>query len=292
MKKTVLILLSFLLFSAPLYAETSVWKVQSKSSLLYLGGTIHVLKSSDFPLPREFDIAYADSELVIFETDITGMQSPEIQQLMMSKSMYADGMTLKKALSPDTYAVLKEYCDGIGIPVASLNTLKPSIVVLTLLVIELQKLGIMNDGVDHHFFHKTAADGKKTDTFETIEEQIEFIVSMGEGNENRYLIYSIRDLKKTKQMFSTMTAAWRSGDVDKLSELFLKEMKKEFPKLYKTLFTDRNNKWLDKIETYLQTPQKEFVLVGVGHMVGEDGLIEQLKRRGYDVKQLNSATLH
>ena len=39
-------------------------------------------------------------------------------------------------------------------------------------------------------------------------------------------------------------------------------------------------------------PQKEFVLVGVGHMVGEDGLIEQLKRRGYDVKQLNSATLH
>ena len=93
-------------------------------------------------------------------------------------------------------------------------------------------------------------------------------------------------------MFSTMTAAWRSGDVDKLSELFLKEMKKEFPKLYKTLFTDRNNKWLDKIETYLQTPQKEFVLVGVGHMVGEDGLIEQLKRRGYEVKKLNSATRH
>jgi len=292
MKKTAFISLSFLLFSAPLYAETSVWQVQSKSSLLYLGGTIHVLKSSDFPLPKEFDIAYADSELVIFETDIGGVESLKTQQLILAKGMYDNGMTLRKALSSEAYDALKEYCDGIGLPVASLNRYKPSIVVLTLLLTELQNLGIVSGGVDHHFFHKTVADGKKTDIFETIEEHIDSIISMGEGNENHYMIYSIKDLKNVSQTMSTMTAAWRSGDVNKLSELFAKEMKKNFPKLYKSLLTDRNNKWLDKIETYLQTPRKEFVLVGVGHMVGEDGLIEQLKMRGYDVKKLNSATLH
>jgi len=292
MKKTAFILLSFLLFSAPLYAETSVWKVQSKSSLLYLGGTIHVLKSSDFPLPKEFDIAYADSDLVIFETDIGGVESLKTQQLILAKGMYDNGMTLRKALSSEAYDALKEYCDGIGLPVASLNRYKPSIVVLTLLLTELQNLGIVSGGVDHHFFHKTVADGKKTDIFETIEEHIDSIISMGEGNENHYMIYSIKDLKNVSQTMSTMTAAWRSGDVNKLSELFAKEMKKNFPKLYKSLLTDRNNKWLDKIETYLQTPQKEFVLVGVGHMAGKDGLIEQLKRRGYEVKKLNSTTLH
>ncbi len=292
MKKTAFISLSFLLFSAPLYAETSVWQVQSKSSLLYLGGTIHVLKSSDFPLPKEFDIAYADSELVIFETDIGGVESLKTQQLILAKGMYDNGMTLRKALSSEAYDALKEYCDGIGLPVASLNRYKPSIVVLTLLLTELQNLGIVSGGVDHHFFHKTVADGKKTDIFETIEEHIDSIISMGEGNENHYMIYSIKDLKNVSQTMSTMTAAWRSGDVNKLSELFAKEMKKNFPKLYKSLLTDRNNKWLDKIETYLQTPQKEFVLVGVGHMAGKDGLIEQLKRRGYEVKKLNSTTLH
>jgi len=220
------------------------------------------------------------------------VESLKTQQLILAKGMYDDGMTLRKALSTEAYGVLKEHCDGIGLPIDSLNKFKPSIVVLTLLVTELQNLGIVSGGVDHHFFHKTAADGKKTDIFETIEEHIEFITSMGEGNENHFVIYSIRDLKNTNQMISAMTAAWRSGDVNKLSELFAKEMKKNFPKLYKSLLTDRNNKWLNKIETYLQTPQKEFVLVGVGHMVGEDGLIEQLKRRGYDVKKLNSATLH
>ncbi len=40
------------------------------------------------------------------------------------------------------------------------------------------------------------------------------------------------------------------------------------------------------IDAYQKTPQTEFILVGVGHLVGQDGIIEALRKRGYKVTRL------
>ena len=65
-----------------------------------------------------------------------------------------------------------------------------------------------------------------------------------------------------------------------------KEFKTEAPKIYKELLIDRNNNWLPLIDAYLNTPQVEFILVGVGHLVGPGGIIEALKKKGYKVDKL------
>ncbi len=64
-------------------------------------------------------------------------------------------------------------------------------------------------------------------------------------------------------------------------------MKKDYPDLYETLLAGRNREWLPEIERYLQTPQKEFILVGAGHLVGEDGIIEHLRRLGYRINKFD-----
>ncbi|MDH3974280.1 MAG: TraB/GumN family protein [Deltaproteobacteria bacterium] len=286
MKTKLLVLICTVLFSSSLHAETSLWKVQSGSSVIYLGGTIHILRSSDFPLPKEFDSAYADSKIITFETDLDAMQSPEIQQLMVSQGMYSDGRTLDKVLSKEAYGKLKKYCDGLGLPLEALNRMKPSMVVFTVLALELKKLGVDSGGVDFYYDRKAAADGKKRDSLETLEEQIGFLTAMGEGNESNFVIHSIDDFKETSTLLDEMISAWRAGDIQKLSDLFVKDIKKEFPKLYKNLLTDRNKKWLKKIDAYMKTPEKEFLLVGVAHMLGKEGLINQLKKRGYEVTKL------
>jgi len=48
----------------------------------------------------------------------------------------------------------------------------------------------------------------------------------------------------------------------------------------------RNLKWMPQIEAMLRDSDREFVLVGAAHLVGEDGLLEMLQARGYDVSQL------
>ncbi len=287
MKKLIFSILLYLIIHSSVFAETSLWKVQSDNSVTYIGGTCHVLRKSDYPLPKEFEIAYRKSDTIIFETDIKKLNKSETQQILMSKGIYTDGSTLDKHLSPDAYNVLKEYCDEVGVSLSLLRPFKPSMAMLTLLAFELQELGVNQSGVDLYFYQKAATDGKKTEGLEMIEEHIEMVISMGEGNENDFIVHSIKDFKRTGEIIIDMIDAWKKGDVMKLSELYLKQTRKDYPNLYRTLITERNQNWIPKIEGYLQTSKREFVLVGVGHLVGKEGIIEQLKRRGYKVEKMN-----
>jgi len=52
------------------------------------------------------------------------------------------------------------------------------------------------------------------------------------------------------------------------------------------LILNRNSAWIPVIETYLTTEPIEFVIVGMGYLYGPDGLLTQLKNKGYTIKQL------
>ena len=69
--------------------------------------------------------------------------------------------------------------------------------------------------------------------------------------------------------------------------LYIAPMKKDYPNLYSTLIAKRNREWLPKIKRYLQTSQNEFILVGVGHLVGTDGIIDHLRKSGYIINKLD-----
>jgi uncharacterized protein YbaP (TraB family) len=83
-----------------------------------------------------------------------------------------------------------------------------------------------------------------------------------------------------------LTAAWREGDQKKMAALSLEEMRTEFPDIYQQLLVGRNKNWLPRIESMLKDPEVELVLVGAMHLLGEDGVLELLRKRGYHLEQL------
>ena len=137
------------------------------------------------------------------------------------------------------------------------------------------------------FFYGLANKDKKiVEGLDTVEEQIDYVVSMADGNEDDFVAYSLNDMKTIKQQFEVLANAWRKGDAEKLDELMVTELKTKLPKLYKKLITDRNSNWLPLIDAHMKTPQTEFILVGAGHLVGPEGIIEALKKMGYIVDKL------
>jgi uncharacterized protein YbaP (TraB family) len=64
-------------------------------------------------------------------------------------------------------------------------------------------------------------------------------------------------------------------------------MKEKFNPLYQQLLVQRNNNWMPEIIRYLQTPETEMILVGAAHLLGADGLINQLRQAGYKISPLN-----
>ncbi|MFA7405827.1 MAG: TraB/GumN family protein [Pelobacteraceae bacterium] len=267
-------------------AESSVWKAQKGNSIMYLGGTCHLLRETDFPLPAEFDKAYKASDIVVFETDIGKLQDPLVQRMLMTKAMYDDGSTIDKHLSARTYGQLSAYCEANGIPLAALRQFKPSMLMVTLTVMELVKLGAGQQGVDQFFFGRAHQDGKVVEGLESVDEQLNYVISMADGNEDEFVSYSIKDMKNVKQNYEALVKAWRMGDAGKLDEIMVEEMKTKLPKLYGKLITDRNRNWLPLIEAYQKTPRTEFILVGAAHLVGPDGIIETLKKKGFKVDKL------
>ena len=83
-----------------------------------------------------------------------------------------------------------------------------------------------------------------------------------------------------------MTLAWRSGDLEALEELAGTPLREQFPRVYQSLLVARNNAWMPQIESMAGSPEIELVLVGALHLAGEDGLLAQLARRGYLIRQM------
>lgn len=284
----VIFLLSLLsLFSSiPAQADSPVWQIERNGNLTFLGGTFHVLTEADYPLPTAFDKAYQQSTKVIFETDIEKMESPEFQQNMLRELSYSDGRNLQQVLRPETYLALKDYFAARGIPIDSVVNYKPGLVATLMTVIELQRLGLVGEGVDTYFSVKTATDQKRRGQLESVEDQIQFIANMGAGKEDELLAFNLEDMERLPGLWKSMKDSWRSGDMPKLYQDTGASLKNDFPEVYQSLLVERNDAWMPQIEALLETTEIEFVLVGALHLAGEDGLLSRLAARGYSVRQL------
>ncbi len=276
-----------LLFSgAHALADTSVWSVRSGDNIIYLGGTVHLLRPGDYPLPDEFEQAYEASSELFFETDIGAMNDLSVQTQMLQQLTYSDERTLRTVLNEEAYTALASYTATAGLPIAMLEKFKPGLLVSTLQVLTFQGMGFTPQGVDAFFHVRAMGDGKAEGQLETIQEQIGFIAAMGEGNESEFIMLSLEELAEIGEVMEDMIGAWRSGDSAGLSELFVEEMMTESPELYDSLLVQRNLKWVPQIEEMLQDPDTEFVLVGAAHIVGENGLLDLLAQKGYEIEQL------
>ena len=170
--KKVLILLSLPLMVSCAYAQSSVWKVSKDGNEMYLAGSVHVLKKSDYPLPTEFDQAFEDSDKLVFETDIAKLQDPALAQKMMAKGMLTDNKTLSDVLSEEVYEQLKDEAAKLSLSLAALGQFKPSLVIVTMTSLKLQQMGISSDGVDMYYFNKGKEAGKDLGYLESIDLQI------------------------------------------------------------------------------------------------------------------------
>lgn len=268
------------------FADSSVWRVQTDDRIVFLGGTVHLLRPSDYPLPVEYSQAYEQSETLYFETDLNSMTDMAVQARLLQQLSYSGEKSLKTVLSDEAYSALQAYTDGAGLPLAMMEKFKPGMIVTTLQVMEFQRIGFTPQGVDAYFNTLAMGDGKTLGQLETIDDQIGFLSAMGEGNESEFILLSLSDLESTADMMDEMIAAWRVGDNQALSELFVTDMLNESPEIYDSLLKQRNLNWLPQIEEMLNSPETEFVLVGAAHLVGPDGLLALLESRGYKVSRL------
>lgn len=285
-KTASVLFLCLTIFHVSAYAKSPVWKISKDGNHLFVGGTIHVLSSADYPLPDAFDAAFKNSAVLVLEADLQKMKTPEVQKAFVEASMYTGGENITQFLLPNTVQELEAYLKSRGIQLEKLSKFKPGLLSITLLMLELQRLGLTGTGVDEFYNVKALHENRDITFLETIPEQITFIAKMGEGEENEFIEYTLQDMNDLPTILQALKDAWRNGDNAQLQKLALDQLEKEFPKIYTSLLVDRNNNWIPLIETMMKTKDVELILVGSFHLVGDNGVLTQLQKRGYTVENV------
>jgi uncharacterized protein YbaP (TraB family) len=282
-------LISMSLASLAVQAQSSVWKVSKGNDHIFIGGTVHILPASEFPLPEEFNEAYKQSDSIVLEAKLPDASDTAFQINMMQQMAYGNGGTIGDFISAKTKQQLSQKVSSLGVNLAMFEHFKPGFLMTMLALLEAQKAQLSGEGVDAFYSNQANKDNKAIAYLESVEFQMDMIASMGVGDEERFIKSNLEQMKDFKAMFSSLLKAWRTGDEQQLNRLAIIPMKAD-PKSLKQLLTDRNKNWILPIERMFtgngKSSDKEFVLVGVAHLAGDKSVLALLKAKGYRVEKL------
>jgi len=125
---------------------------------------------------------------------------------------------------------------------------------------------------------------------ERSEDQIALLDGMTPEEQLQFLSESLGDAENATSEIGNMHAAWRRGDADALLHDMGAEMRSEYPALYQRINVARNDAWVPKLQVMLDDAHGRDTLVVVGslHLLGEDGVVEKLRAKGYRVERICS----
>ena len=265
-----------------------LWSVKTGKATIYLLGSVHLLKSDSYPLDKNIEAAYRNSKKIVFETDIGGMNAPAVREKMTVLALYPEGQTLRKNVSLKTYRMLEKKVVEVGLSMDQLDRLRPWMCALTLVLLELQKMGFdPNYGIDQYFFNKAREDKKEMVFLESIDYQIDLFGEMNTQENESFLQQMLKDLEVVETMFADIVSAWETGDAARLGSI-LSISFKDHQDIYNRFLTQRNKAWIRKIEGLMAYGDNALVIVGAGHLVGPDNLLQLLKDKGYTVEQIRA----
>ncbi len=280
------ILFIFVLFwgSAGAADRHLLWQVQSDRATVYLLGAVHLGKADLYPLPKVMEEAFAASTTLVLELDPRFASAAAQKQV--EQVSYPTGQTIADAIQPATFQRLKDYLKQEGIPLAMVERMRAGLLGHTLVVGELAQLGYSPlFGIDLHF--ATQAGERPIVELETVEEQIALLI--GVPDEDAHIRTTLDDLENLEEKITRLDKAWREGDTATLEQVTITEPMRKHPSqrpyLDKMVF-QRNRRMAEKIRGFLGQQGSWFVAVGAGHLLGEQGIVELLRKEGYRVEQL------
>jgi len=284
-KQAFMIASLLILCTTQVWAKSSVWKVTKGNESIYIGGTVHILPPTAFPLPKEFDKAYQDSDSIVLEAKLPDASDTDFQALMTQQMHYRNGKSINDFLSKSTQQQLNRYVASLGEELFRFEHLKPGFLLSMFTLLEVQRAGLSGEGVDVFYSQKAQQDNKPIAYFETTAFQINMIASLGIDNEEAFIKSNLEQMQGFEEMFKALLTAWRAGNEPQLINLAITPMASDAASVT-MLLTDRNKHWVQAINKMFADKEKVFVLVGVAHLVGKNSVLALLKAQGYDVQPL------
>jgi uncharacterized protein YbaP (TraB family) len=275
--------LSCVALAATVRADTALhalWELHGKHNTVYILGSIHVLRPTDYPLAPAVLRAYGDAKSIFMEVNLQEIDPQRMQIELLTSARLPEGQTLPSIMGKQRYERAGVLAREVGVDISIFDAFAPWFVAEAISQLQLQQLGFQpQSGVEMFFLEHARSDSKPVAGLETIHDQIALFDAMPMDEQADYLVSSLQEAHDLPKEVDAMVHAWQRGD----TVWFADQLKSEFgrdPALYQSLLVARNRKWLPKIEALLNDDKNYLVIVGTGHLVGQGSVIELLGKDG------------
>ncbi|MEA3173090.1 MAG: uncharacterized protein QOF42_501 [Gammaproteobacteria bacterium] len=263
----------------------ALWEIHGKHNTIYLLGSIHVLRPSDYPLAPELLDAYTHVQSIYMEVNLQDIDAQSMQAELLASAMLRDGKTLPGILGKQRYDHAAALAHDVGVDLSNFDQFAPWFAAEAISQLQLMQLGFQpQSGVEMYFLQRAKSDAKSVAGLETVHDQIALFDALPMDAQAEYLLSSLEEAHDLPKEVDSMVKAWNRGD----TLWFERQLKSEFgrdPSLYQSVLVARNRKWIPKIEALLKEDKNYLIIVGTGHLVGAGSVIDLLKKDGIGATQ-------
>ena len=272
----VLLLVTVFSVKAQQNDNSLLWKVEGKGiKTSYVFGTFHMIPKESFNLKDKVKNALAISQLMVLELD---MDDPSLQSEMIEHSAMPEGTTLVEYMDKDEYVLIDTYLKGkLGAGLDQFKSFKP------LMVSSMVMMGYMGKDLASYeasLIALATEQQKEIKGLETIEYQMGVFDKQPYDIQLDEVVKLLEEKDAMGNMFNEMIEHYTTEDIDGLYNYmdgyFTNEGQMD------DMLHTRNANWIPQIGNYSKD-HSVFYGVGAGHLGGEKGVINLLRKAGYKV---------
>jgi uncharacterized protein YbaP (TraB family) len=266
-----------------------LYEIQGGAATVYLFGTLHIGKPEFYPLDMQANRALTEAKKLYLEVNLT---DPSVATTVREVATYPEGESLERTLPPSLMERVDAALQRYKLPRASAVRMKPWMLGQTLLLLEAARRGYDPTYASEIYLLAFAAgQHKEVLGLETLSEQFALFDLMPGVEQQRFLeeILIALDEPRMAAQLDALVDAWTHADARGLEVELMREKSEAtaFARdVLPRLIDDRNRTMAEKIAAIARSGTTSFVAVGALHLVGQDGIVELLRRRGFAVRQL------
>ena len=265
-----------------------LYEVEFRGARAFLYGSMHLADEYAIPPPRPVREAFSASDVLVTEVPIGDVPGGELALQMATLAMRPLDRSLSDLLNEQERAIVSEWLEGFGLTIEIAEEMAPW--GLRLLLTSMNTGGLSaENGLDLYFNEKAVARGMDRDALETVEEQLACFQGAPLQDQAALLLYSIQEPDDGTAV-EAIYDAWSAGDEDRMARILTEEYG-HLPALrgeYDRLFTQRNDRFAERILTMMstRTGSTPFIVVGAGHLCGDDSVQDHLAELGATARRL------
>lgn len=258
-------------------SNSLLWKIEGKGiKPSYLFGTIHIFPEKDFQISEKVAQAFKASEQIILEIDMSNPTA--IALAMFQHAPMKDDMTLDKLMSKEDYEALNTHVQKTqGVSLGMVKNWQPNLLMAFVMDKLMEGPFASFEGT---FVQMAQEQDKKILGLETVAEQCSFFDDISYEEQAKDLLKAFHADEEMIALYAKMIEAYKQESVNEIYNVVAEEYDQE-EELNSLLFK-RNHTWIPKIEELTQE-KTSFIGVGAGHLGGEQGVINLLRKAGFTV---------